>query len=337
MNRPLLLPGCSPTPLAHYLKALGVLRLVSEQLPSGTPHPRGAWQGESFVLHTTLDRVGLERFFLHEYRPTPILAPWNGGSGFYASDNCVAVKALKNSSTDRFTSFKTEIQTARSVLAQHLGRIRHSVAYREALKQPAGKKRQDTIDKTFQDTKAHLLLACRGRMHDCALEWLDAALVITSDGPKFPPLLGTGGNDGRLEFTNNFMQRLVDIFEIATGQPSLNSAALLSGSLFAEPTRGLADNAIGQFFPDAAGGANSSSGFDAKSLVNPWDFVLMLEGALLFGAASVKRLETDRANLPIHSACTRAALATRAPVRRTPSRAANCGHRSGSARPLWRS
>src|SRR5690349_9416668 len=83
MNHTLHLAGCSPTPLAHYLKALGVLRLVSEQLPADLPRPRGAWQGETFVLHSTLDRAALEEFFLNEYRPTPILAPWNGGSGFY--------------------------------------------------------------------------------------------------------------------------------------------------------------------------------------------------------------------------------------------------------------
>ena len=40
--------------------------------------------------------------------------------------------------------------------------------------------------------------------------------------------------------------------------------------------------------------ANSTSGFDAKPLVNPWDFVLMLEGALLFGAAAVKRERRPR-------------------------------------------
>ena len=49
---------------------------------------------------------------------------------------------------------------------------------------------------------------------------------------------------------------------------------------------------IGQFFPGAAGGANATSGFDAASAVNPWDFVLMIEGALLFAATSVKRLES---------------------------------------------
>lgn len=81
------LPGCSPTPLAHYLNALGVLRLLSGQLPSDAPRPLGSWQGETFVLHTTVDRAGLEQFFRQEYQPTPILAPWNGGSGFFEGDN----------------------------------------------------------------------------------------------------------------------------------------------------------------------------------------------------------------------------------------------------------
>jgi CRISPR-associated protein Csx17 len=44
----------------------------------------------------------------------------------------------------------------------------------------------------------------------------------------------------------------------------------------------LRDAAIGQFFPAAAGGDNSSSGFRAKSLLNPWDFILMIEGAVVF-------------------------------------------------------
>lgn len=50
------------------------------------------------------------------------------------------------------------------------------------------------------------------------------------------------------------------MFDPATG-------ALLHVSLFRETTCRWADNAIGQFFPHAAGGANSTSGFDAKSLV----------------------------------------------------------------------
>jgi CRISPR-associated protein Csx17 len=40
------LAGCAPTPLAHYLKALGILRLVAEQKDENAC---GYWQGEHFV------------------------------------------------------------------------------------------------------------------------------------------------------------------------------------------------------------------------------------------------------------------------------------------------
>lgn len=265
----LLLSGCAPVPLAHYLKALGVLRLLTEQLPAGLPRPRGCWRGETFVLHSPLDRAGLERFFLHEYRPTPILAPWNGGSGFFQGDNLSGISPLASSAATRFEDIKAGIASARRVLGV-----------------------MALTEKPEKEVKEILVLRCRSEFPEPLLEWLDAALVLTGDGAKFPPLLGTGGNDGRLDFTNNFMQRIVELFDAATGSPADGCCDLLAGALFAEPTRGLGDNAIGQFFPHAAGGANGTSGFDAKSLVNPWDYILMLEGALLFAAAAVKRLES---------------------------------------------
>ncbi|MGC9036201.1 MAG: type I-G CRISPR-associated protein Cas8g1/Csx17, partial [Verrucomicrobiia bacterium] len=83
MNTQIVLNGCSPTPIAFYLKALGVLRLVSEQKD---PTAKGCWQRDRFVLYTKLTEKELLDFFLYEYEPTPIVAPWNGGSGFYPKD-----------------------------------------------------------------------------------------------------------------------------------------------------------------------------------------------------------------------------------------------------------
>ena len=80
----IILAGCTPTPLANYLKALGIFRLVAEQKD---PDVKGCWRGERFVLVTRLEPDELARYFLDEYRPTPVLAPWNGGSGFFLSDN----------------------------------------------------------------------------------------------------------------------------------------------------------------------------------------------------------------------------------------------------------
>ena len=81
------LSGCNPIPLASYLKALGVLRLISsaENHVSGIaadPMARGLWENECFYLETDLDESTVLDFFLHDYAPSPIIAPWNGGSGF---------------------------------------------------------------------------------------------------------------------------------------------------------------------------------------------------------------------------------------------------------------
>lgn len=74
----LVLSGCTPIPLAGYLKALGILRLVAEQADSDA---RGCWQNDQFVLESRFDKQGLRRFLLEDYQPTPLLAPWGARSG----------------------------------------------------------------------------------------------------------------------------------------------------------------------------------------------------------------------------------------------------------------
>ena len=90
------LPGCTPTPLASYLKALAVLRLVAEAAAEdgGDPDATGFWRDDVFVLRTRLTREQLCDFFLERYRPTPLIAPWNGGSGFYLQEGKLKEKDL---------------------------------------------------------------------------------------------------------------------------------------------------------------------------------------------------------------------------------------------------
>lgn len=78
------LPGCTPTPLASYLKALAVLRLVAEAGADGggDSEATGFWREDVFVLRTRLTKEELRAFFLDRYRPTPLLSPWNGRAGF---------------------------------------------------------------------------------------------------------------------------------------------------------------------------------------------------------------------------------------------------------------
>jgi len=260
----LRLGGCRPLPLAHYLKALGVLRLVAEQSDRDA---RGSWEAEVFRLESGLDSAALEEFFLTVYEPTPLVAPWNGGSGFFPKDNSDALDALRSSAAPRFEPYRRTLALVDSTVAD-LG----------------------LAEKVDERQKIELLEACRSRMPDQILPWLDAAFVLTSGGAQYPPLLGTGGNDGRLEFTNNFMQRLVELFDASTGAPLSGSHGLLRHALFGELTDALQGKPIGQFLPSRAGGANAGSGFSGSPSINPWEYVLTLEGAVVFAAAAVRRL-----------------------------------------------
>lgn len=261
----IVLTGCTPTPLAGYLKALGVLRLLSARYPD----TRGSWRN-NFVLRTSLDRSGIEDFFLREYTPTPIMAPWNGGSGFYEKDNKVALTAILQGTDPRFDPYRACLAIAEAALTG-----------------------MDRTASPKGDDKAVLLTRIRSTLPDAALDWFDASVLLASDSPQYPPLLGTGGNDGRLDFTNNFMQRLLDVLDTKDGHASETSSRWLSTTLFDEPAPGLSNKAIGQFAPGQAGGPNASTGFDADAAINPWDFVLMIEGALPFAAAAVRRNADD--------------------------------------------
>ncbi|MCI0352911.1 MAG: type I-U CRISPR-associated protein Csx17 [Acidobacteriales bacterium] len=89
MNNELVLHGCTPTPLASYLKALAVLRLVAEAGigGGGDPEVTGFWRNDEFVLRTRLTEEQLRAFFLERYRPTPLLSPWNGRAGFLEGED----------------------------------------------------------------------------------------------------------------------------------------------------------------------------------------------------------------------------------------------------------
>jgi CRISPR-associated protein Csx17 len=257
----IVLSGCEPEPLMSYLKTLGVFRLVGEQ---ADPDVRLSWAGGVARLHGKLDRAALEEFFLEKYQPTPITAPWNGGSGFYGGGS-EPLDAISRSTTERLARYRETIARIRNFAPK---------------------------SKPKDEEKASLLVLCRSELADEIVPWLDVCFVLGENGPSFFPLLGTGGNDGRLEFTNNFMQRLADIIPFANGsKATANSKEWLSAAVFADTLVQLGKTAIGQFNPGGIGGANGTQGrFEADSRVNPWEFVLMIEGVLLFAGSVARRL-----------------------------------------------
>ena len=117
------LTGCSPTPLAHYLKALGILRLVAEQ---ADPLVRGAWRDEAFIIATKLSADELTDFFLTKYQPTPLVSPWNRGSGFLSDKDKSAtfLGSVENSPLQRLKRYQDGVRAARN--GQLLGALKNN-------------------------------------------------------------------------------------------------------------------------------------------------------------------------------------------------------------------
>ena len=338
------LSGCAPAPLANYLKALAILRLVSEQADPGA---RGWWEGERFRLATKLSREELERFFLVDYAPTPILAPWGKGSGFYQQAD-PALSAIEASSAKRFAPFRAGIAAARGLLdaiqaadmqlraVKARATIRgQSKAEKEKIIASEDYKRDFGIaDRLFKTLKAELILNVGYQWRGAHSRWLASVLVVNNDcEAQFPALLGTGGNDGRLDFTNNSMQRLGELFDLKhkTAQALSASTGKLGHALWGSASPKLSKSVgMGQFLPDTVGGANSGNGADGASFDNAFNYVFVLEGALSLTSSATKRLGTSGSSRAV------APFAVSAGVGGYASRAiADDGARGEQWMPLW--
>lgn len=266
MSADIVFDGCRATPIGSYLAGLGLLRVMAEQFDPGVT---SRWAADRLVLGTDRTLDELVGFLLDDYRPTPFVSPWNGGSGFHPKDKADGIVALADSTQPRFAPYRQAIATARRLVADP---------------------QWERIDKDEQ------VLWCRNELPDEAVAWLDAAVVLADDTPRFPPLLGTGGNVGRLEFSNNVMQRLAEVARLGTGRKAPtreDSEAWLRAVLTGVTLRPLVKGAVGQFDPGAAGGTAAPVGGPEASLVNPWGFVLAFEGSLLFASGAARRMGAD--------------------------------------------
>jgi len=252
------LSGCAPTPLAHYLKALGVLRLVSEQLD---PEARGFWKDDEFVLVSRFTEGELLDFFRNRYEPTPMFNPWGARSGFYegssekTSRNVLA--RIESSTDSRFRAFQDAIQTTRSVLLE-----------------TTGGKKPDEADKSG---RIRLVRALRSAFRGRESDWIDSvvAIVGSEKGVENPALFGTGGSEGSGSYTAAFMKAIA-----ASLLDRAWDHALVKSIFGREPARNaMWGESFGQFVP--TGGAS------------PWDLVLAFEGACVVRSSVVRRSESN--------------------------------------------
>jgi CRISPR-associated protein Csx17 len=292
------LPGCHTTPLGSYLAALGLLRAVTRLLDSEVT---GRWERQRFVLTShfaTLDELVDE--LLARFEPEAIVSPWNAGSGFAGNGKNMtaerALQAVRQSDDPRLRCLREAVAAGDRVVAA--GRERGW-----------GGKGDDLWDKA---RKRDVLGLCRNEFPDHALPWLDAAVALgQDDDPAYSRLLGTGGNFGRQDLSATYLTRVQSVFTDRRSRGWLHS--LLSGQ---ESTPYLRD-AVGQFDPGRAGGIQSSplEKADDKGFVNPWAYLLTVEGTLLFASAVVRRhgAEYARAALPFQVHGSTAGYPTQAP------------------------
>lgn len=271
-----VLPGLRPEPLASYLAGLGLIRVLGEQADPGAI---AAWQPDELTITTQISDIA--EWLANNYVPTPVLSPWNGGSGFGRKDKepVVRLAAVREHPSPRLDPLREAIATAERVVATA--------------------RRRGWITEDGVADKGAVVLEFRNHCPDELLPWIDAAIVLAGSDTFFPPILGTGGNDGRLDFSTNFHEQLLQVIGITEKDRARSLVAardLLAGSQDAQ----LSGAPIGQFDPGSAGGPGSSRFGAAGSLANPWSYILTVEGALLFAASAARRNQhaAGRAAMP---------------------------------------
>lgn len=329
------LNGCQAEPISSYLKALGIVRLIYEQKDRNV---KGYWENDIFILESDKFNGECEEqvkdslldFFIEEYRPTPIISPWNLGSGFKYGEPGQIDNICKSKDT-RLNDYKSVIEKVKEF--EYFNLEQASLKWiSNQNKQNLSKNKQDGSKKLkylmekynktegnmvsdlmnvcsnedkrelqniikgiskeiMTNHKAEIISLCRNVLPDSVIKWIDAAIavepasgdILTSD------ILGTGGNNGRMEFSNNFMENVLYI-------SSPSSREVLRNALFGELTSKLTDIKIGMYDPGKSGGTNqrNSEKNQEDFLYNFWNYILLMEGTIIWSGSVGKRYVADR-------------------------------------------
>lgn len=246
------------SPLSSYLAALGLLKVVNDQLD---PAACGYWQEGRFLLETTLSAEELVVFFASGYRPSPCLTPWNkpkgGGRGFLDGEVPAAIQALEG---DRFAELRRVAAAAARVMPAYVR---------------GGSVKGDEKIQAFE----HL---SREADSDDFAAWLKVCAVTTTDEKgkpivRYPALLGgTAGFIGA-DFGDQFVKSLAaakaEHFEAAIFGSSAPKVLVSAGNTLTY---------------DPAGRGDGQQGYRVaisdthKTTANPAELILLAEGLTFF-------------------------------------------------------
>jgi CRISPR-associated protein Csx17 len=282
--------NCKTEPFGSALKALGVMKIIGEQKD---PDIESYWENGELRINTVLTKEEITEFFLNEYSPTPILAPWLSQSGFWPTFESPFMESIVESGQSRFDSFRDNVVKIRSIINQ--------IAQAEGFTQSDLQNKKKSKDFRSRN-KEKLITMCRNQLEDSYVYWSDAAVVINADGiAKYPPINGTGGNDARLEFTHTFIEMVASMLLKLDDEHNYDiSSSLLNNSLFGTFTDNLRTNiSVGKFIPGLTGGLNQGEGIEIdNAAVNPWDLIFFMEGTTIWTSGIGKKSEAT-SSMPI--------------------------------------
>ena len=253
----LRLEGCTSTPLANYLKALGVFRIIAEQ---ADPEATAWWQGDVFHLESIKSHEELLFFFANNYSPSPLVAPWGARSGFYSGSSeksaREALERIANSEDCRLDKFRYYIKQIRKIMELY-----------------------GFTEKPESDNKTEFCRLIRNEVPDDLVAWIDTCYILAGDKREYPPIMGCGGNEGSGSFVSGFAQQIVNVFLEKRYPNALTQALFGKTSLQA-----MSGQSPGHFSPEAS----------YTNLLNPWDYLLLMEGTLLWASAASKSYALGR-------------------------------------------
>lgn len=249
----LLLPGVREDNPARVWAGKGLVALLRSQLGVDV---RPRWQRGVLALSRAPSVLELEQFLLHRYAPSPIVSPWLKGSGFFGKEGSEVLRRCEEAPAPRFAVLAQAIEEARQILEEK--------GFREAPPTDAKLAFLDELDTRWSGRR-----------------WLAAAFDGVGPRRRPNPQLGTGGNDGRLDYSQAFLRRLEALFELDSnaGVPGPRALRRLRSFLFEEAyPRTSGRWPTGRLDPSESGGLSTTAAALGPPRGSAWSLILTLEG-----------------------------------------------------------
>jgi CRISPR-associated protein Csx17 len=299
----LQLKGCHYEPLGDYLKALGIFRLVAEQLD---PAARCWWKDGIFHLYLNPDayypldgcsccrlrdqtteteqQKWLEEWFLSVCKFSPFVLPWHTRTQFF-SQNGLAAQVIVPDTAQLGRMSKVVVDLA-AVFAQPVDTAQEWFdSDREAIK--------------MKDND--LIRMIRNSVRDPAIVTFCDALAsyrkeaTAAGNPTWQPFMG---KSGAAESSGQFGATLLKALQLAFQTPGRKVRYGVEQAIADENTRCQSNEfSIGIFWPAQKDDPNLAQSPKGGTVGNPWNVILLFE-ALPVLAGSLSRKHSARKSVP---------------------------------------